>query len=154
MTITADKHVKTLNGLISAMLDSALGYEEAAKAAKKPAFKTLFDDRALARRRLATELQGEVRQLGGTPEDDGSIMGAAHRMFLNLKNTVTGTDQSVIAEVENGERHMKAELDDALATEALPESARAAVMRANEAISADQDKMITLKHSLQAPAPH
>ncbi len=154
MSIASDKHIKTLNDLISTTLDSALGYEEAAKAALNPEFKTLFHDRALARRELATELQAEVRQLGGKPEDEGSMTGAAHRMFLNLKNTVTGTDQSVIAEVESGENHMKAKLDDALATEPLPESARSVVKRANEAVSADHDKMIALKHSLQAPSTH
>ncbi|TVQ36348.1 MAG: PA2169 family four-helix-bundle protein [Geminicoccaceae bacterium] len=154
MTTASDKHVKTLNDLISTTLDSALGYEEAAKAAAKPTFKTLFDDRAKARRQLAGDLQAEVRKLGGKPEDDGSMMGAAHRMFLNLKHTVTGTDQSVIAEVESGESHIKAKFDDALATEALPESARLVMKRVNEAINADHDKMITVKHALQAPAEH
>ena len=154
MSIASDQHVKTLNGLISAMLDSALGHEEAAKAAKNPAFKTLFDDRALARRQLATDLQAEVRHLGAKPEDDGTILGAAHRMFLNLKSTVTGSDESVIAEVETGESHIMAKFDDALATEALPEPARAVVMRANAAVSADNDEMIKLKHSLKGPSAH
>lgn len=50
-----------------------------------------------------------MTRLGGTPEDNGTVLGSAHRMFLNLKSVVTGQDdKAIIAEVEQGEDHIKA----------------------------------------------
>ncbi len=152
MTLATDKHIAILNELITTTLDSAKGYEEAADAAIDPELKHAFNQHALERRRLAADLQAEVRNIGGKPEDDGSTLGAAHRIFLNLKNTVAGSDASLIGEAESGENHVMAQYHDALAIEPLPPTARAVVARAAEAAKADQDKLMTMRHALRERA--
>ncbi|MBV8592874.1 MAG: PA2169 family four-helix-bundle protein, partial [Caulobacteraceae bacterium] len=85
-----DHDIHVLDSLIETVLDSADGYRKAGEAAESPRFKTLFQDRARQRAALATRLQAEVRRLGGTPKDEGTLLAKAHRTFLDLKDKVTG----------------------------------------------------------------
>jgi uncharacterized protein (TIGR02284 family) len=48
-----------------------------------------------------------VKSHGGDPEKSRTTLGATKRWFDNLKHKMTGTDASVIAEVEAGEDHVK-----------------------------------------------
>ena len=93
MTSSIEQQITILNGLIETTLDSAYGYKEAAGDAKNLAFKHLFEGRWLQRKQLTTELQSEVRSLGGTPDDDGTMLAAARCIFINLRNTMAGSDQ-------------------------------------------------------------
>ena len=81
MAHTNEDHIKLVNGLVETTIDSADGYEEAAKDAEGARYKDLFHKRAAERRSVASELQDEVRRLGGDPKDDGTILAAAHRAF-------------------------------------------------------------------------
>ncbi|PSJ19970.1 hypothetical protein CVH10_20060, partial [Halomonas sp. ND22Bw] len=92
------------------------------------------------------DLQAEVRRLGGDPEDDGTVLAGAHRMFLDLKAKVTGQDdKAIIDEVERGEDHIKAKFDDALAKEDLSPEVRAAIAKANQSVQEGHDQMRDLK---------
>lgn len=141
--------VRTLNDLIETTLDSAEGYEAAAKDAENPRFKTLFAERARSRRQIVSALQGQVRSLGAAPEDDGTILAAAHRAFLNLKNAVTGDDETVVKEVERGEDHIKEKYEAALKDGRLTPAGLDAVTKAYASIKADHNRMSNLKHAMQ-----
>ena len=39
------------------------------------------------------------------------MLAAAQRIFFNLRNTMAGSDQSIIDEVEAGENHIKAKFE-------------------------------------------
>ncbi|MEI6560344.1 MAG: PA2169 family four-helix-bundle protein [Rhodospirillaceae bacterium] len=147
-----EQQIKIINGLIEATVDSADGYHEAAKDARNPVFKTMFETRSTRRKQLATGLQAEVRALGGKPADDGTILAATHRIFLNLKNLVTGDDESVIAEIEAGEDYIKAKFERALQEEGLVGSVHAVVAKAYQSVKADHDQMSALKHGLERHA--
>jgi uncharacterized protein (TIGR02284 family) len=150
MSTLNDQHIRILNSLVEATLDSAHGYRDAAKEATNPRFKSLFERRAMERKQLTADLQAEVRGLGGTPEDDGTILAAAHRMFLNLKNTVTGSDQGIVNEIESGEDHIKAKFEEAMRQHTLSVPVKDAVIKAYAVIKADHDQMRDLKHELKA----
>jgi uncharacterized protein (TIGR02284 family) len=150
MSTTNDRTIKLLNGLIETTLDSAEGYKEAAVDAKNPRFKLLFETRAMQRRQITAELKAEVRSLGGKPEDDGTVLAAAHRMFVSLKSAVMGSDESVVAEVERGEDHIKARFETALKDSALPAPVKLAIRNAHASIKADHDQMRDLKRQLEA----
>jgi uncharacterized protein (TIGR02284 family) len=107
--------VKTLNSLIETTLDSADGYAEAAKDAKSESLISLFRERSTERRQVASTLQQRVRLLGGDPEDDGTVLASAHRMFVNLRSSLTSNDnKAVVDEVERGEDHIKSKFEDAM----------------------------------------
>ncbi|RYE60145.1 MAG: PA2169 family four-helix-bundle protein, partial [Oxalobacteraceae bacterium] len=121
----SDHDISTLNSLIATTIDSVDGYAEAAKASQSR-FSALFTSRASERRHVASQLQQEVTSLGGEPEDDGTALAGAHRMFLNLKSMVTGQDEkAIIDEVEAGEDHIKAKYEDAIRDTELSTATRA-----------------------------
>jgi uncharacterized protein (TIGR02284 family) len=109
--MSTEKTVSTLNSLIQVTLDSMKGYQDAAKDAESTQFATMFAEFARDRSAAATELQAEVRRLGGDPESDSSFLAAAHRTFMDLKQAITGKDdKAIIQEVERGEDHIKAKM--------------------------------------------
>ena len=152
MPNTNDHSIAVLNGLIETILDSAYGYREAAGDARSPAFKSLFEGRSLQRKQVTAELQAEVRGLGGTPDEDGTMLAAARRIFFNLRNSMAGSDQSIIDEVEAGEDLIKARFEAALAGDELPPEIKAVVTRVFASVQADHDQMRDLKHALHAQA--
>lgn len=140
----------TLNSLIATTLDSADGYRKAAEKADNERYRSLFLEFAGERERCVRQLQDEVRQLGGNPEDDGSILAAAHRAFLSLRDAVTGSDDhSVIAEVERGEDYIKSKYEAALDSGRLTGSAEQTVRQAYQSVREGHDRISQLKHSLE-----
>lgn len=142
--------ISTLNGLIATTIDSADGYTEAAKDSEGGRFATLFTSRAAERREVATRLQQEVTRLGGNPEDDGTVLAGAHRMFLNLKSMMTGQDdKAIVNEVEAGEDHIKAKFEDALGDTKLSPAVRSVIEGCYSSVKAGHDEMRDIKHSMQ-----
>jgi uncharacterized protein (TIGR02284 family) len=141
--------IKVLNELITTTLDSADGYSEAAKDADNPTFKNLFSQWATERRRVVNELQEQVRVLGGKPEDDGSVLASAHRMFLNVRDSLSKGDKGVVEEVERGEDYIKEKYEDALDDDDLSVSLRPILNRAYESVITGHDQARDLKRSYQ-----
>jgi uncharacterized protein (TIGR02284 family) len=150
MTANNRHSINALNGLVETTLDSAEGYRVASEDTTNPRFKTLFAERAQSRRQIVAALQAEVRSLGGSPQDDGTVLGAAHRVFLNLKNLVDDSDQAIVNEVEAGEDHVKEKYEAVLADDELQRTAREAAHKAYASIKADHDRMRDLKRALKA----
>lgn len=143
-----DHDISVLNGLIETTLDSADGYAEAAKDADNSRYGAMFTARATERQQVAKTLQAHVVGLGGEPEDDGTILGKAHRMFTNLRNSISGGDMNIVDEVERGEDHIKAKFEDAMKDNALSPQVRSAIDEAYGSVRAGHDQMRDLKHSL------
>ncbi|MEH0195516.1 PA2169 family four-helix-bundle protein [Caulobacter sp. CCNWLY153] len=150
MAHTNENHIKLVNGLVEITIDSADGYEEAAKDAESSRFKTLFQARAQERRGIVSDLQAEVRRLGGTPDDDGSILAAAHRVFLNVRDALTKGDEAVVKTVEDGEDHIKAKYEKALGDVDIQPETRRAIEEAYAKVKAGHDQMRDIKHAQQA----
>ena len=143
--------IRTLNSLIATTIDSIDGYEESAKAVDTGRFAELFRARANERRQVAGQFRGEVTRLGGNPEDDGTLLAGAHRVFLDLKAAVaTRDDEAVIAEVERGEDHIKSKFEEALKDDKLSPETRAAVESAFQSVKTGHDQMSALKQGITA----
>lgn len=142
--------ISTLNGLIATTLDSVDGYTEAAKDSDNSRFAAMFTSRASERRQVATRLQQEVTRLGGNPEDDGTVLAGAHRVFLNLKAAVTGKDdKAIVNEVEAGEDHIKAKFEDAIEDADLSSEVKALIQQCYTSVKEGHDEMRDLKHSME-----
>jgi uncharacterized protein (TIGR02284 family) len=143
--------IRTLNGLIATTLDSVDGYTESAKDIESTRFGTMFTNRARERRQAASALQARVASLGGNPEDDGTVLAGAHRMFVNLKSTITGQDdKAIIDEVERGEDHIKAKYESALEDRDLSPETRSVIEQAWHSVREGHDQMRDLKHSMES----
>ncbi len=143
--------IRTLNGLIATTIDSVDGYRTSAQDVENPRHAELFTARASERASIAEQLRAEVKRLGGNPEDDGTILAAGHRAFVNLKAAVTGRDdQAIVNEVERGEDHIKAKYEDALKDGDLSPECRSLVETAYGSVKRGHDEMSQLKHNLDA----
>jgi len=140
-----------LKTLTSTLNDSVNGYRDAADNAEGSQFQQIFRDNASDRERVAGELAGEVRRLGGTPDEDGTIMGKTHQAFLDLKAAVTGRDdKAIINEVERGEDYLKEKFETALADDKLTHESREIIERAYQSVRKGHDQISQLKHGLEA----
>ncbi|HRO33720.1 MAG TPA: PA2169 family four-helix-bundle protein [Brevundimonas sp.] len=152
MTSPNAHDIKVLNGLIETTLDSADGYREAAAETENAAYRGLFEQRSFERRRVADDLQGTVRTLGGEPEDDGSILAKAHRAFLDIKHALLRDEQAVVNTVEQGEDFIKARFEKALEDSDVSATTRETIRRAYGTVREGHDQMRDLKHSREGRA--
>jgi uncharacterized protein (TIGR02284 family) len=144
----ADHDIRVLNSLIKTTLDSRKGYLDAAEEASSSRFSGDFNDFANERSEAASLLQAEVRRLGGNPEDDSSLLGAAHRAFMNLKEVfVHRDDKAIIEEVERGEDYIKNKYEEALADTQLSGSTLMVIRQAYTSVQAGHARARSLKHS-------
>lgn len=104
-----------LKDVLTRLVDSADGYETAAKDSDEGRFAIMFREKAQERRGFATEIRNHLSGLGEKAADDGSLLAAGHRAFVELKNAVAGgSDDAVLKEVDRGETRLLKEYDDAL----------------------------------------
>ncbi len=145
-----DKIISTLNGLIETCRDGQNGFKEAAENAKSPDLKTFFNQIALERAQCVGELQQEVVRLGGDPENTGSTAAALHRVWMDIKGTLTGKDdQSILNEAERGEDSAVKAYEDAL-KEDLPANIRALVERQFNQIRETHNRVRQLRDAKSA----
>lgn len=146
--MTKDQIVDTLNDLIRIVEDSHEGYRHAAESSDEDDIKSLFNDLAAQRGAIVRELQRSVAEVGGAPDMGGTILGGAHRFFLDLKQAVLGRDRAaVLAEVERGENECVRLYDEALA-KPLPAAVAGAVSEHLARIRADRDRMARLREAV------
>ena len=108
---------------------------------------------------MVAGLQAAVRELGGTPEDDGSFKADLHRRWLDLRAAIGGSgsgteadrDKAIIEEVERGEDYLKAKYEAAL-SDTKVSGGMNAIQKAYESVRAGHDTASTLKHRM-AGAP-
>lgn len=142
----ADHIVKVLNNLIETSKNGEKGFDAAAEDTKNAELQMLFKSRARDCASGAAELQAVVSQLGGEPEDSGTVAGAMHRGWTNLKAALTGrSDLSILEECERGEDVAKAQYSDAL-KEPLPENIRAIVERQYQGVLRNHDQIRDLRN--------
>jgi uncharacterized protein (TIGR02284 family) len=99
-----DDVIATLNDLIETSKDGEEGFKNCADNVKNPALKTFFLEKAERCRKGAAQLQAVVREMGGDPEQSGSMSGAVHRFWLDIRSSIAGMDDhAMLAECERGE---------------------------------------------------
>jgi uncharacterized protein (TIGR02284 family) len=142
--------VTTLNGLITTCKDGEKGFREAAEAVEDAHMKELFNELSAQRAGFVQELQTEVARLGGDPEDDGSPLGALHRGWINLRDSLSSHDESaVLDECERGEDTAVDAYRDA-AAQTLPTDVQEMVRRQYTAIQVAHDRVRSLRNAARA----
>lgn len=140
--------IKALTGLVEGLVDSADGYHRAAVEAADDAYRTWFEARAAERRRLAEAFKAAVRERGGSPEEDGSILAKAQRAFMDVKHALLRNDASVLGMVENGEDQLKMRFERALSDDALSATTKETIRRAYDEVRAGRGQLSALKQGL------
>jgi uncharacterized protein (TIGR02284 family) len=137
--------VSVLNDLIETSKDGEQGFLKAAEDASDPKLKTLFAGRAEECARAVRELQARVVQLGGKPEDRGSVTGALHRGWVDVKSALSNRDNhAILAECERGEDVAKKRYREALDKD-LPADIRALVELQFQGVIQNHDRIRDLR---------
>ena len=142
-----DIHV--LNNLIQTSIDSADGYREASTEADDPGRRDLFGRRSFERQRVAEELQSTVRELGGDPTADGSILAKAQRAFADIRHALMRDEASMVGAVESAEEAVRARFEKALEDSQISATTRETIRRAFARVSPGSDDLHDLRHSLE-----
>lgn len=99
-----DKVVSVASDLIERCKDGREGFRKAAEDVKDQDLKSLFQEYALQRDKMITELQNELHKLGKTQDESGSISGTVHRAWIDLKSALSTNDRKrILEECERGE---------------------------------------------------
>jgi uncharacterized protein (TIGR02284 family) len=147
----SDKAVDVLNDLLEVTRDGQKGFERAAAEVEEPAVKSLLGECASSCRSGAQELATEVRRLGGDPDASGSVAGALHRGWVNVKSAVTGHDtKAVLSECERGEDYAKAKYANALEEQDLPADVRSLIQHQYQGVVANHDRIKALRDQYAA----
>jgi uncharacterized protein (TIGR02284 family) len=144
--------IDVLEKLIETCRDGQNGYRDAAEHIKSPDIRAWFNEQSLQRAQFAGELETYVQRLGKRdPDRKGSVSGAIHRRWFELKEKIRGSDQSVLEEVERGEDNAKETYQEALKKD-LPADIREVVQKQAQSIFAAHDQAKTLRDQLKRVA--
>ena len=143
-----------LNDLLEVTRDSVAGYIEAAEDASNSEFQQIFRQRAEDRQHIVKHFEEKIRSLGGTPDKKGSLLAAAHRVFLNLREKVSSGDDALVAEVERGEDFIKSKYEAALKDGQLSPLVRDDVRTAFGSVWSGHEEARALKLGDRIRRPH
>jgi uncharacterized protein (TIGR02284 family) len=102
--MTTEDTISNLNSLIETCRNGELGYADAGGLMKDTRLQTVLQGYAKERAGFVRALQAEVKNLGGTPTESGTIGAALHRGWMELKSAATlGSAGAILAACETGE---------------------------------------------------
>lgn len=146
MSTTTSSIASVLNSLIETCKDGQHGFREAAEKVKNADYKALFSEFAMQRQQFIGELQRLVAGLGEDVEKSGSVAGALHRGWIDLKSALTsGEEHAILAECERGEDSAVAEYREALEHDELPPEVRSVIQQQYVAVQDAHDRVRDLR---------
>ena len=147
----ADKVTSVLNDLVETAKDGEEGFRTAAGDTRNGELQAIFMRRAEDCRRGAVDLQQLIVQLGGEPEKSGSLAGALHRGWVNLKASLSGRpDLALLEECERGESVARTRYREALEKD-LPGDIRLVVQRQYDGVVQNHAQIRDLRDRYRAP---
>ena len=145
--------ISILNDLIETSKDSEKGFRTSAEDTRNGELKSVFVARAQDCAKAAADLQQLVSRLGGNPESGGSVAGAVHRGWVNLKSSVTDrSDLAILEECERGEDVAKARYKKALEAD-LPDDIRDIIQHQYDGAVRNHDQVRDLRDLYRSTKP-
>lgn len=105
-----------LNRLVQVNKDAEAGFLNAAGNVQNSELETQFANYAKQHGKFAADLQKEIERLGENPPDSGTVGGAVHRGWMDVKSALTGhSAAAILSSCEDGEQSAQAAYADAMA---------------------------------------
>jgi uncharacterized protein (TIGR02284 family) len=142
-----------LNELVETLKDGERGYSEALTDVKDQDLKDVFKQYALQRDGYLTELENAMHNLNLHPADTNegkldSVVGSAHRTWINIKAVVTGNDRkAILDECERGEDYAVKAFQKAVQAEGLPQELKSIIEKQYNGIKQAHDQIRGLRDS-------
>lgn len=142
--------VDVLNDLLENARDGEYGFDTCAGQVESASLRQLFATRADGCRRAADELIELIRRYGGDPASGGTVAGALHRGWVQLKGGVGADGElSILESCERGEDSGVARYRDAL-SQSLPTEVRAVVQAQAEGAKRNHDQVRDLRDAARS----
>lgn len=142
--------ISILERLIEANRNAQEGYRDAAEHIKNLQLRAFFNQQSTERANFAGELENEVIRHGKhDPERSGTVGGAMHRRWIDLKVAMGAGDHAILSSVESGEDTAKNLYQEAL-TEKLPEDLKGILRQQAQAVIAAHDQVKMLRDRTKA----
>lgn len=120
-----DKVGSRLNDLLEKNYDAEKGFKMASENAKHAGLKSYFSNKAQERYNFGHQIKTELRNFGEEPDKGGSVTGAAHRTWMEVKSWFSAdNDESMLEEAIRGEKASVEEYHDVLQETTLPASTK------------------------------
>jgi len=144
--IDNSKICSSLNDLLEANYDAQNGFSNAADESENPRLATFFQNKADQRRRFANEIQNEIKRLGGTFSELGTVIGFMQRAWMDVKTAFTTNNEETILEAcETGEKEALGEYDVFLTDTTVPAAVRTMIERQRNEIALSHGQVKNLE---------
>ncbi len=138
--------IEGLNDLLEKTYDAELGYANAKKNTEVARLKTFFGARSQQRFQYAESLKNLITKLGGTPIKEGSLIGQAHRAWIDFKTALAFSDEeAVLEECERGEEASLKAYDEFFNTYKLNSEVAAEILKQRNGIARSLRKVEILE---------
>jgi len=145
-----DDAIDTLNDLLESCRDGEYGFRECAENAKAHDIKTILFQRAGDCQSAAGELQQLIVQMGGEPDEGGTVSEALHRGWVSVKGTLSGySDYDMLNECERAEDVALAQYRTAI-KQSLPANVRVVVERQARGTQLNHDQIKAMRNAYKA----
>lgn len=125
MSDYTDKLGNKLNDLLEKNYDAEKGFNKAAENAKHTGLKSYFANKSKERYDFGHQIKAELKRIGHEPDKGGSVTGAAHRTWMEVKSWFAGDDdEAMLEEAIRGETASVDEYRDVLNDTELPASTK------------------------------
>jgi uncharacterized protein (TIGR02284 family) len=134
--------IDLLKELIQLCRDGQNGFREAAEKLTDPSARAFFQETSLERGRFVGELDNELHRLGEKDVDtSGSVGGAIHREWMNMKSALGGGDHAILAEAERGEDAAKEAYRKAIESKNLSQEILPVITRQYQSVERAHDRV-------------
>lgn len=147
MTTYTEQVGNKLNGLLEKNYDAEKGYAKAAENTEHSGLRTFFKRKSQERRTFGHDLKSEIRAFGQDVDKGGSLTGAAHRTWMDVKAIFSAdNEESMLEEAIRGEKASVNEYDEVLKEASLPSSTKSILLSQKNQIETDLFKVKSLEN--------
>lgn len=142
---------KAIKNLISVLRDGEKGFADIGEHIKDTEYKAFFLAESRVRGSYAAELERAVHFVTDADiHETGTVAGAVHRAFGDIKARLGASDHSLLETAEQGEDVAKKAYKDALADTAISDTLRALIAQQAEHVFQSHDKVRALRDTTVA----
>lgn len=117
--------ITALNHIATVLIDARRLYHRAAHLADDADARDRIERTIDERDQLLADVQQMVRNLRGKPAHEGSLLGVAHKAFLDVRAMFDRDVRAALAEVDRGENYLRDEIRKAMRRDDLTAETRA-----------------------------
>ncbi|WP_282116635.1 ferritin-like domain-containing protein [Cellulophaga baltica] len=141
------KEIETkINSIIQKNEDAIMGYEKAAENAKGIGLQSYFSNKALERKNFLISLKSAAPALNLREDIDGSVTGALHRTWMDIKTAFSSDDdEAMLEEAIRGDKAAIEEYNEVLSDVHLPVAIATLIRQQITWIREDLEKIKSLE---------